>query len=159
MLSGDVGHEPELFLGEDGAGRVAGVGEENGAGVLVDAGFDALTDGKPVVFLRRRGDGADGRAGERDERAVVRVERLGDDDLIALIEDAAERDLQRLAAAGGDEHLLVGDGRVDLAVVVDDGVDHLRHAVGRGVGQHRLAEVLDGVKIGRGRGDIGLTDV
>ena len=159
VLLGDVGHEPELFLGEDGAGRVAGVGEEDGAGVLVDAGFNALTDGKPVVFFRRRGDGADGCAGERDERAVVRVERLGDDDLIALIEDAAERDLQRLAAAGGDEHLLVGDGRVDLAVVVDDGVDHLRHAVGRGVGQHRLAEVLDGVKIGRGRGDIGLTDV
>ena len=159
MLLGDVGHETELFLGEDGAGRVAGVREEDGAGVLVDARLDALTDGELVVLLRRRGDRADGRAGQRDERAVVRVERLGDDDLVALVEDAAERDLQRLAAAGGDEHLLVGDGRVDLAVVVDDGVDHFRHAVGRGVGQDRLAEVLDGLEVGLGGGNIGLADV
>ena len=159
MLLGDVGHETELFLGEDGTGRVAGVREEDGAGVLVDARLDALTDGELVVLLRRCGDRADGRAGQRDERAVVRVERLGDDDLITLVEDAAERDLQRLAAAGGDEHLLVGDRRVDLAVVVDDGVDHLGHAVGRGVGQDRLAEVLDGLEVGLGGGNIGLADV
>ena len=159
MLLGDVGHETELFLGEDGAGRVAGVREEDGAGVLVDARLDALTDGELVVLLRRCGDRADGRAGQRDERAVVRVERFGDDDLVALVENAAERDLQRLAAAGGDEHLLVGDGRVDLAVVVDDRVDHLGHAIGRGVGQDRLAEVLHGLEVGLGGGNIGLADV
>lgn len=159
VLLGDVGHETELFLGEDGAGWVAGVREEDGAGVLVDARLDALTDGELVVLLRRCGDRADGRAGQRDKRAVVRVERLGDDDLITLVEDAAERDLQRLAAAGGDEHLLVGDRRVDLAVVVDDRVDHLGHAVGRGVGQDRLAEVLHGIKISLRRGDVGLADV
>ena len=159
MLLGDVGHEPELFLGEDGAGRVAGVREEDGAGVLVDAGLDALTDGELVVLLRRCGDRADGRAGQRDERAVVRVERLGDDDLVALVEDAAERDLQRLAAASGNEHLLVGDGGVDLAVIVDDRVDHLGHAVGRGIGQDRLAEVFHSLKVSLRGGNIGLADV
>ena len=159
MLLGDVGHETELFLGEDGAGRVAGVREEDGAGVLVDARLDALTDGELVVLLRCCGDRADGRAGQRDERAVVRVERFGDDDLVALVENAAERDLQRLAAAGGDEHLLVGDGRVDLAVIVDDRVDHLGHAVGRGVGQDRLTEVLHSLKVSLRGGNVGLADV
>ena len=59
----------------------------------------------------------------------------------------------------GDEHLLVGDGRIDLAVVVDDRVDHLGHAVGWGVGQDRLAEVFHSLKVGRGGGNIGLADV
>ena len=127
--------------------------------MLVDAGLDALTDGELVVLLRCCGDRADGRAGQRDKRAVVRVKRLGDDDLVALVENAAERDLQRFTAAGGDEHLLVGDGRIDLAVVVDDRVDHLGHAVGWGVGQDRLAEVFHSLKVGRGGGNIGLADV
>ena len=75
------------------------------------------------------------------------------------VENATERDLQRFTAAGGDEHLLVGDGRIDLAVVVDDRVDHLGHAVGWGVGQDRLAEVFHSLKVGRGGGNIGLADV
>ena len=127
--------------------------------MLIDAGLDALTNGELVALLGLGGDRTDSRTREGDEGRIVGVERLGDDYLVALVENARQSHLQSLGAAGGDEHLLIGDGSADLAVVVDDSVDHHGHAVGRSVSQNGLGEVLDRLKISSRSGDVGLADV
>jgi hypothetical protein len=94
-----------LVFGEHGAGGVAGVGEQNGAGMLVDAGLHSLADGEFVALLRGGGDGVDGCAGETDEGVVVGIEGLRHDDLVAVVKDAGHEHLQGLAAAGGDKNV------------------------------------------------------
>ena len=159
VLLGDVGHELQLLLGEDGAGRIAGVCEQYRAGVLVDACLDALAHGELIALLGLCGHGADSRAGEGDKGRVVGVKRLGNNDLIALVKDAGERYLERFRAAGRDEHLLIGYRSIYLAVVIDNGIDHLGNAVGRSIRQNRLREILHGFKVRLGSRYIGLADV
>ena len=159
VLAGDIRHETQLLLGQDGAGGVAGICEHDGAGALVYAGLHALAHGEPVALLGLCGDGADARSGEGHEGGIVGVKRLGDDDLVALVEDAGKGDLKRLGAAGGDEHLLAVYRCVDSSVVVDDGVYHLGNAVGGRVLQNRLGEVFNRLKVGLGGRDVRLADV
>ena len=45
------------------------------------------------------------RAAGVDQGIVVGVEGLRDEDLVAVVQDAVHGDLQRLAAAGGDEDI------------------------------------------------------
>ena len=159
MLLGDVSHELQLFLGENGARGVAGVGEHDGAGLFVDAGLNALADGEFVAFLGLGGDGTHGCTRQGDEGGVVGVEWLGNDDLVAVFKNAGKGDLQSLGAAGGDEHLLVVYGCADLVVVIHNSVDHYGNAVGGCVGQNGLGEVLDSLKVCGGSLNIGLADV
>ena len=90
---------------------------------------------------------------------VVGVERLGDEDLVAVVEDALEDDGQGLAAAGGDQDLVLLEGHIQLGIVILDGVDELRHTGGGRVLQDGELEIADGLEILRGRLDIGLADV
>ena len=159
VLLGDIGHELHLLSGENGSGRVAGVREHDGTGVLVDAGLDALTNCKFVALLRLCGQRMDGRAGQIYEGGVVRIKRLRNDDLVALVENAAQHDLQRFAAAGGDEYILFAQLCADLGIIAADSVDQLRHAGGRRIGQNLLAEFAYRFKIRGRRFNIGLTDV
>ena len=90
VLFGNVGHEFYLVFGKHGAGGVAGVSEHDGPGVLVNAGLHALAYGELVALLRGSGDGAHGCAGKTDEGAVIGIEGFGNDDLVALVQNAAE---------------------------------------------------------------------
>ena len=159
MLLGHVGDPAQLFLGQHVAGGVLGVDDGDRPGVLVDQGLQLFRVGIVVVLLRDRGQGTDHAAGGLDEGVVVGVEGLGHDDFGAGIQDAEEENLQRLAAAGGDQDVLLGVLHADAAVVVHNRILQGFDALGVGVGKDLLGEVPDRVEeFGRGL-DIGLTDV
>ena len=117
MFSGDVGHETQLLPGQDGAGGIARVGDENGARALVDERLDAAALGVAVAVLRCGADGTDTSAGHADEGVVIRIEGLRHQHLAALVEDAEHGDQQSLAAAGGDENVVGGELRAQAGVI------------------------------------------
>ena len=156
---GHVHQHTHLLRRQDGAGGVAGVGDHDGAGVLVDLRLDLGAVGVVVAVMGRGGDGVDLRAAGVGHGVVVGIEGLGDEDLIAVIQDAVHGDLQRLAAAVGDEDITGIEVHTQIGVVLADGLDQLRDTGGRGIGQHRQVKVLHRIEVRLGRFDIRLTDV
>ena len=159
MLLGDVGDDVHLLRRQNGAGGVAGVGDEDGPRPLRDQGLDPAALGVVVALLRGAVDGADAAPRHVDEGIVVGVEGLRDQDLVPLVQDAAHGHLQRLAAAAGGQDVPLRQGRADALVVALDSLHIRRHAGGGRVGQHLAAVAVNGVKEGRRRGDIRLADV
>lgn len=117
VLPGDIKHQLQLIRREHCAGGVAGVGHEDGTGMLVYTGLDPLAHGKAVALLGAGGHGAYRRARKSDRGVVVGIKGLGDDDLVPVVEQAGQGHLQRLAAAGGDKDLLAGQLHADVRVV------------------------------------------
>lgn len=70
----------------------------------------------------------DGRAAGAHHGVVVGIEGLGNEDLVAVVENAVEGDLQGLGAAVGDENVTGVEVHVQLVIVMLDGVDEHRHA-------------------------------
>ena len=156
---GHVEQHFHLRLRETRAGGVAGIGDHDGLRLRRDAGLDARTVGVEIALLRLRVQGVDDASGGRDERVVIRVERLGDNDLVAVVQQTVCRDLQCFAAAGGDEDVGLVQLHADIAVISLDRFDQFRDA-GRGcVGQNRRAEIVDCVVQCVRRVDIGLADI
>ena len=159
MLLGDVAHEALLLGGQNHAGGVAGVGAHNGPGVLVDEGLHLGPVSVVIALLGGGGDGTDHAAGGVHHGAVVGIEGLGDEDLIAVVQDGLEDDSQGLAAAGGDEDLVLLKVHVQVVIIFLDCVDQNGHA-GRGcVLQNGQLEIAHSLKILRGSLNIGLADV
>ena len=159
MLPGDVGDEPHLLRRQHGAGGVAGVGEHDGAGAGGDLPLDAVTVGVEVTLLRVGGDGVDGRAGEAGHGVVVGIVGLGDENLVAVVQNGGEHHQQRFAAAGGDIDFIAAVVDAQVVVIPLDGGNQLRHAGGGGVGQGGGAETLHRVEKGGRRDDVRLADV
>ena len=159
VLLGEVNEHLHLVVRQHHAGGVAGVRDHDGAGVLIDERLDLRALGVVIALLGAGRDGGDGRAAGAHHGVVVGVERLGDEDLVAVVEDALERDGKRLAAAGGDVDLALIEVHIELIVVALDGVDQLGDTGGGSVFEHGLLELADGFKKG-GRGlHVGLADV
>ena len=98
-------------------------------------------------------------AGGGDKGMIVRIERLWDDDLVAVVQNTVARDLERFAPARGDEHIPRVQRHADAGIIAADGVDQRRDA-GRGrVGQRGLVEAAHGLKQLRGRLNIRLADI
>ena len=128
MLLGDVHHHAHLLRRQNSAGGVAGVGADNGAGVLVDLRLH-LGAVRVVVSLLRGGMyGVDLRAAGVDHGVVVGIEGLRDQDLVAVVQDAVEHDLQRLAAAGGDQDLARLKVHIQIVIILLDGIDQHRQS-------------------------------
>ena len=159
MLLGNVHHHAHLLRGQHGAGGVAGVGTHNGPGMLVDLRLDLLAVGVVIPLLGLGGNGMDGRTAGADHGVIVGIKRLGNENLVPVVQNAVHGDLQGLGAAVGNENILRCKMHIQLGVVAADGLDELRHAGGRGILQHRLVEMLHRVKIGLGRLNVGLSDV
>ena len=159
MLLRDVRDHAHLFRLEDDARGVAGVGEHDGAGLLVDERLNPLAVSEIVAFLGRGGQRADGRARCAHEGVVVGVEGLRNDDLIAIIQNAVERDGKRFAAAGGDDHVVGLQMNVQIGVIFFDSLDHFRDTGGGSVLKHGLLKVFDSIKISLRRFNVGLADV
>ena len=159
MLFGDIQHELQLLRVQDGAGGVAGVRDEDGAGVFVDAGLDFGPVGVEVILLDPGGDGADGRPGEGDGGGVVGIEGLGDDDLVPVVEDGGEDHLQRLAAAARGEDLVPCQLHADALIVAAHRVEIDRHAARGGVGHDLIRVIPQRLVEGRGSLHIRLADV
>jgi len=159
MLFRHIQDHFHLRTGQNGAGRVAGIRDKNRAGVFVDDGLDFFAVGVEIALLRLRRNGGDRRAGGGDEGVVVGIERFGDDDLVAVVEDALRGDLQRFAAACRDEHLARIERDPDVLVVAADGVDQHGLAGRLGIGKHGLVEIAHGLKKGFRRLNIRLADI
>ena len=90
---------------------------------------------------------------------VVGIERLGDQDLVAVVQDAVHGDLQGLAAAVGDKDITGLEVHAQIVVILPDGGDQLGDAGGRRVSQHRQVKMPHGLEICFGRLDVGLADI
>ena len=156
---GHVEQHFHLRLRETRAGGVAGIGDHDGLRLRRDAGFNARTVSVEIALLRLRVQRMDDAACGRDERVIVRVERLGDDDLVAVVQQTVCRDLQCFAAAGRNEDVGLVQSNADVFIVLPDSFNQFRDA-GRGrVGQNRRAEIVDRVVQCVRRVDIGLADI
>ena len=156
---GHVEQHFHLRLCQTGAGGVAGIGDHDGLRLRRDAGFNARTVSVEIALLRLRVQGVDDASGGRDDRVIVRVERLGDDDLVAVVQQTVCRNLQCFAAAGRNEDVGLVQSNADVFIVLPDSFDQFRDA-GRGrIGQNRRAEIVDRVVQCVRRVDIGLADI
>ncbi len=109
----EVGNLLELGAGEDFAGGVVGGVDDDGFGFGVEGGGKLF--GPVGPFRRVEGDVAGGGAGEDAVGAVVFVEGLEDDDLVAGVDEGLEGGDHGFGGAAGDGD--VGDGVAFDAVV------------------------------------------
>ena len=148
-----------LALGVQVARGVVGVADKDGLRALVDQFLELFHLGEAETFLDGGDDGADHGAGGDGERHVVRVRRFRDDDLVAGVQAAQEREKDRLAAAARDDDLI--GGQFDLVPVV------VRHKclaqrpipLGRAVLEGFPVDMLEGLQRLRGRRQVRLADV
>ena len=141
------------------AGRVAGIRDHDGLCLRRDARLDLFAVCEEIALLRLRVQGMDTGAGRGDKGMIVRIERLWDDDLVAVVQNTVARDLERFAPARGDEHIPRVQRHADARIIAADRVDQRRDA-GRGrVGQRGLVEAADGLEQLRGRLNIRLADI
>ena len=159
VLLGEVNEHLHLVVRQHHTGGVAGVRDHDGAGMLIDERLDLLALGVVIALLGAGRNGGDGRAAGAHHGVVVGVERLGDEDLVAVVEDALECDGKRLAAAGGDVDFTLIEVHIELIVVALDGVDQLGDTGGGSVFEHGLLELADGFKKGGRCLHVGLADV
>ena len=159
MLLGEVRDGAELLRGQHDAGGVAGVREHDRAGVLVIGFLELVAEGVAVAALGGGGDGVDNAAGALHEGIVIGVEGLGDDDLAAGIEYTEHQHLQRFAAAGGDQDLVLLVVDAEFIVIMLDRLDQHGHTGGSGVCEDGIIEIVDRVIVVRRGLNIGLADV
>ena len=159
VLLGNIAHHAHLFRRQDNAGGVAGVRDHDGAGVLVDSLFDLLAVGVVIAFLGAGRDGTDVRTAGVNHGVVVGIEGLGDQNLVAVVEDALQNDLKGLGTAGRNQNLVFFKVHIQIVVILLDRIDQNRHTGGRGIFQNGLIELTDGVEELLGRLYIGLADV
>jgi hypothetical protein len=120
VADGDRG-QLVLDLGrQDGAGRVAGVAEEEGLRPGRDRRLDRRRVDREVVL--EPGGHVDGRAaGEDDRRDVGDVRGLVEDDLVTGVAGRPQGEVDRLGRADGDEELprrVVGHAVAPIQVAV-----------------------------------------
>ena len=159
VLFGQAGQHLQLGGGVDGARRVAGVGDPDGASARRDELLDDGGGGQVEPLLGLRGDGHELRQGGLGERVVVRVEGFGDQQLVAGVADGHDGEPQRLAAAVGDVDVVALVGDVPGLVVGADGVAEVVVALRGRVGDGLHLEVPDGLEVLVGGLDVRLADV
>ena len=156
---GYVHQHPHFLRRQHHAGGVAGVGAYDGPGMLVDLRLHPGPVGVAVALVGTGGNGVDRRAAGADHGVVVGIEGLGNQNLVAVVQDAVEGDLQRLGAAVGNEDIPGVEVHVQLVVIFLNGLHQHRHTGGGGIFQHRQVKMPHGLKIRLGRLDVRLADV
>ena len=99
------------------------------------------------------------RTGQCDRGVVVGIEGLGNDDLVAVVENRGKGHLQRLAAAGGGQDISTLQLDADASVIITHCVQVDRQTARRRIGDDLLIKVLQRLKEGRGSLHIRLADV
>ena len=127
VLLGDVHHQTHLLRRQHTAGGIAGVGAHDGAGVLVDLGLDLFAVGIVIALLGCGGHRVDFGAAGVHHGIVVGIERLGNQNLVAVVQNALQHDLQRLAAAHRYQNLVLFKVYVQLIIIFLNGIDQHRH--------------------------------
>ena len=90
---------------------------------------------------------------------VVGIEGLGDQDLVAVVQNAVHGDLQSLAAAVGDENIALFKVHAQIVIVLLDGVDQHGNTGRRCVLQNGQVKVTHGLEVSLGGLDIRLADI
>ena len=148
-----------LLLRVQVAGRVVGIADEDGLCALVDQFLELLHLRQAEALVDGGRHRPDHGAGGDREGHVVGIRRFRDDDLVARVQAAQEREQHGLAAAAGDDDLIGPE--LDLVPVV---VPHqrlpqrpisLRRAVFQGV----TVDVLEHVQRLLRRRQVRLADV
>ena len=104
VADGDLGQRVLDLVGQDGAGRVARIAEEERLGPRRDRRLDRGRVEREVVLEARR-DVADDAAGEDDRRDVGDVRRLVEDDLVARVARRAQGEVDGLRGTDRDQDL------------------------------------------------------
>ena len=147
MFLGQSGQHLQLGGGVDGARRVAGVGDPDGARARRDELLDNGRGGQVEPLLGLRGNGHEPGQRGLGERVVVRVEGLGDQQLVAGVAEGHDGEPERLAAAVGDVEVVAVVGDVPGLVVGADGVAEVVVALRGRVGDGLRPEVPDGLEV------------
>ena len=159
MLPGNLRHQPHFLRGEDNARGVTRVRHQDGPSVLVDQRLNPGPVRIPIPLLWRGGNWADRAAGYPDKGIVVGIKGLRNQDLVAVVQNAGQGNLQRLAAAGRRQDVPLLKRDIQLAVIALHRLQIGRYARGRCVAQNRLSEFPDRVKKHLRRLNVRLSDV
>src|SRR5438552_5125113 len=121
VLFGELCQTLQVVLGQDRARRVVRETEQDRTRARRYSALDVLgpqTEGVLLLGRHRHRD----TAGEHDPRDVGHIRRIGNDHLIAVVERRAQREVDRLRNADGDEDLALGvvsDAPKLLGVIAD----------------------------------------
>ena len=148
----------DLLAGVNGTRGVVGVAKENKARARAQHGFEGLAAGKVKALLAPALDRNEFHSGHRRERAVVRIERLGDDHFVAHLRETQEREEDRFAASRGGDQMARFNLQAHRLVVAAQGGEVLRCARGGRVGDDGV-NGLQTVPHDLGGFEIGLADV
>ena len=105
-----------LLLGVQIAGRVVGIADEDGLRALVDQFLELLHLRQAEALVDGGRHRPDHGAGGDREGHVVGIRRFRDDDLVARVQAAQEREQHGLGTAAGDDNLIGPE--LDLVPVV-----------------------------------------
>ncbi len=121
VLVRQLDEQGERLAGEGGAGRVVRVVDEDQAGAIGDRRAEVVVVGLEVGTAQRHGRVDAAR--EVDHGAVLVVERLEGEHLVALVDEGEHGRGDRLGRAGGDQHLAVRveTDSVEAPLVLGDG--------------------------------------
>ena len=133
VLFAEVGDQLQLFLRVDLAGRVVRRVDDDRPGALCEGSAQLVRIERPVGGPQ--GHIAGNGAAQDAVRAIVLIEGLEDDDLVARVEDREHRRDHRFGGATGDCDLPVGIDRAapGLAVLRRERASQLRRSPGGGV--------------------------
>ena len=159
MLLGNVHHHPHFLRCQNRTCGVAGIGAHNGPGMLVDCRLNLCPVRIVVPFLRGGGDGVDLCATCVDHGIVIGIEGLGNQNFIAVVQNAVEDDLQGFTAAGGDEDFILLKVHIQGIIVPLDGLNQHWQARGGRILQDGLLEIPDCLKVLGGRFNVRLPNV
>ncbi len=145
VASGDVDHALDDRLAVDRAGRVVGVDDHQGVGVLGDLRLDVGEVGIPVVGLVAQVVHGLPTA-QRDGAGPQRIVGCRHQDLVAIVDECLQDKGNQLGDAVADEDVVDVDFAQALLLVV------LRNSGARGVDALRVAVTL---RLGQVVGDVG----
>ena len=159
MLLYDVRDEAHFLPGEHHAGGVAGIGNQNTPGVGVDVRLNEGALRVMVAVFGRGGDGMNFAAGHVGKSIVVGVIGLRHQQLVPLVQNAGEDELQRLAAAGGCQNVILIQLHTQLCVIRLHRLDVCRQAGSGRIFQRFGLEITDRLVKGLRRFHIRLADI
>jgi hypothetical protein len=160
VLPAERRHHRQLFGRVDGAGRVVGVADDHEACPPSECELERLLRGHPESTATAARDRDDVQAGHGRERAVVRVERLDDENVVALVRAGDEGEKNRFAATGRRQDLVGCEVETQAArVVMLQRFQVLRGSAGWGVCENLGLDLPQARAHARRGLDVGLADV
>ena len=159
VLHGQPDDPGELFGGVDGAGRIVGRAEDDGLRPRGELGLDGLLRRQAEPVLDAEGHGDDADRGERGVAVVVRVIRLGDEDLVAGVADDGEGEVDGLRPARRHDDVVGAERNAVGREIAGHGLAELEEALGRAVAEDGLVVGAEGVEDRPRRRDVGVADV